>query len=318
VAVTDEPSLFPSLDPAPSGAGPAGEIVESRATRDRLVSRVEVLDKVKALRLLPDGVHVTTDLVANYYEVDPDAVEACVRDNRTELESNGYQVLTGERLSAFKAECGYRSRTPRLGLFTRRTVLNVGMLLRESDVAKRVRSMLLDVEADSAVATFDVTSLDGVAQLLEAAQRSLAMARAERQRADNAEARAEVAEDELRKMRAAGGLILRTFRKTYFPDVGEKVFLAHLYRKDYLIDQRPCWDNGDRKRDSDGNLIYGKQHNHPGHAGLRWLKLEGTGEYGGKRRAETRVRPHSELDFVERLVQDGFPRYDHPQIGAAS
>lgn len=314
-----EPTLFPSLEPVPSGAGPAGEIVESRTTRDRLVDRVEVLDKIKELRLLPDGVHVTTDLVANYYEVHPDAVEACVRDNRAELESNGYRNLRGAELSAFKAEAsGVSKYTSQLGLFTRRTVLNVGMLLRESDVAKRVRSMLLDVEEDTAVATFDVTSLDGVAQLLEAAQRSLTIARAERQRADNAEARAEVAEDELRKMRAAGGLILRTFRKTYFPDVGEKVFLAHLYRKDYLIDQRPCWDNGDRKRDSDGNLIYGKQHNHPGHAGLRWLKLEGTGEYGGKRRAETRVRPHTEVDFVERLVQDGLPRYDHPQIGGAA
>lgn len=142
--------------------------------------------------------------------------------------------------------------------------------------------------------------------------------REERQRADLAEARAEVAEDTLRKMRAAGGLNLRTFRKTHFPDVGERVFLAHCYRKSYLIDQRPCWPDGERKRDSDGDLIYGPQHNHPGHAGLGWLKLEGTGEHGGKRRQETRVRPHTELGFVDRLVQDGLPRYDHPQIGGAA
>lgn len=310
----DELELF---DPTPHIPG-AAEIVESRADRDRLVDRVEVLDKVKAIRLLPDGLHVTTDLVADYYEVHPDAVEACVRDNRTEVEGNGYRVLTGDRLSAFKAECGYRSRAPRLGLFTRRALLNVGLLLRESEVAKQVRSLLLDVEADSSIAGFDVTTLDGVARLLEAAQRSLTIARSERQRADLAEVRADAAEDELRRMRAAGGLNLRVFRKTYFPDVPEKQFMTHLYSKNYLIDQRPVDEHGDRLRDDDGELIYGRQHRHPGHAGLRWLKLEGTGTHGGKRRAETRVRPHTELDFVARLEQDGLPKYDHPQIGAAS
>lgn len=164
----------------------------------------------------------------------------------------------------------------------------------------------------------EVDLLDQLEAEARRTMRAIAGWRQEKKRAELAEARADVAEGELRKMRAAGGLTLRVFRKTYFPDVKENEFLAHCYRKNYLIDQRPCDENGDRLRDDDNELVYGKQHRHPGHAGLRWLKLEGKGVHGGKRRADTRVRPHTETDFVDRLVQDGLPRYDQLQIGQAS
>ncbi len=126
-------------------------LTESRTMRAQTSDRVDVLDKVKALALLPDGVHATTDIVASYYEVDVEAIKSLVRRNREELEENGLRKLNGEELREFVRvsltpanEVSAKTRT--LNLFTRRTILNVGQLLAESDVAKRVRTYLLNVE----------------------------------------------------------------------------------------------------------------------------------------------------------------------------
>lgn len=119
-------------------------LIVSSAERERVGDRVDVLDKVKALQLLPDGMHLTIDLVARYYDVHQDAIEACIRNNHDELTANGFVTLAGERLSAFKAECGYQSRAPRLSLFNRRAVLRVGFLLRDSSVARAVRDAVQD------------------------------------------------------------------------------------------------------------------------------------------------------------------------------
>ncbi|NUQ98500.1 MAG: restriction endonuclease [Streptomyces sp.] len=121
-------------------------LLESKSLRDSVLERTDVLDRVKALSLLPDGMHVTTAMVAAYFQVRVKAVRSLVIDHRAELEANGYHVLTGSELSAFKALSGIQSRTASLALFSRRAVLNVAMLLRDSEVARQVRVYLLDME----------------------------------------------------------------------------------------------------------------------------------------------------------------------------
>jgi ribosomal 50S subunit-associated protein YjgA (DUF615 family) len=121
-------------------------LTESRTMRARTVDRVDVLDKVKALALLPDGVHATTDIVASYYEVDIEAIKSLVKDNRVELSENGMRILVGEELRSFKDLCGIESKARSLATYSRRTILNVGQLLRDSAVAKQVRTYLLEVE----------------------------------------------------------------------------------------------------------------------------------------------------------------------------
>ncbi|MER6268164.1 restriction endonuclease [Streptomyces sp900105755] len=121
-------------------------LLESQSLRNSVLDRTDVLDRVKALSLLPDGMHVTTAMVAAYFEVTAEAVRALVHDHRAELEANGYRVLTGPELSDFKQLSGIQSRTASLALFSRRAVLNVAMLLRDSEVARQVRVYLLDME----------------------------------------------------------------------------------------------------------------------------------------------------------------------------
>ncbi|MGV5030976.1 restriction endonuclease [Streptomyces sp. NRAIS4] len=111
-----------------------------------MLDRTHVLDRVKALSLLPDGMHVTTAMVAAYFEVTIKTLESVVEDHRSELEASGYLVLTGKRLALFKGASGIQSRSRALALFSRRAVLNVAMLLRDSEVARQVRVYLLDME----------------------------------------------------------------------------------------------------------------------------------------------------------------------------
>ncbi|MET7692512.1 hypothetical protein ABZT06_31820 [Streptomyces sp. NPDC005483] len=42
-------------------------LLESKSLRDSVLERTDVLDRVKALSLLPDGMHVTTAMVASYF-----------------------------------------------------------------------------------------------------------------------------------------------------------------------------------------------------------------------------------------------------------
>lgn len=121
-------------------------LLESKSLRNSVLDRTDVLDRVKALSLLPDGMHVTTAMVAAYFEVGIKAIESLVLDHRQELEASGYRVLSGAELTSFKEVSGIQSHSRALALYPRRAVLNVAMLLRDSEVARQARVYLLDME----------------------------------------------------------------------------------------------------------------------------------------------------------------------------
>ncbi|MCX5398208.1 hypothetical protein [Streptomyces sp. NBC_00102] len=133
-------------------------LLESRALRAERMVRVDILDKVKSLVMLPDGIHVRTEDVARYFEVSTEAVKKVTQRHRAEMEENGLLLLRGSDLRSFhrdmlslwegEGEESYPQAATRLSLYTRRTVLNVAMLLRDSDIARCVRTYLLDAEAD--------------------------------------------------------------------------------------------------------------------------------------------------------------------------
>lgn len=124
-------------------------LLESRALRASVIPRTEALDKIKALSMLPDDLHVTTPMVAAYFEVGERAVNTLIRRHREELESNGLRILMGVEAIEFLSfnmklrQVGGRG----VAVFDRRAVLNVAMLLRDSVVARQVRAHLLDSEA---------------------------------------------------------------------------------------------------------------------------------------------------------------------------
>lgn len=125
-------------------------LLESKTLRNSVLDRTDVLDRVKALSLLPDGTHVTTAMVAAYFEVAETVINNLLSRHRQELESNGLRVLRGLELREFKELnlSSYGGPQPRSGLaiWSRRAILNVSMLLRDSEVARQVRVYLLDME----------------------------------------------------------------------------------------------------------------------------------------------------------------------------
>lgn len=137
-------------------------IIENKQERERLIQRVEVLEKVKALLLIPGTDFATLKQVAEFYEVGEKAIETiCIR-HKDELETDGVslkrykeflniqneglEIVVGKAIILFAN--GESLTVPNRGLkvFPRRAILRVGMLLRDSVIAKEVRTQLLNIE----------------------------------------------------------------------------------------------------------------------------------------------------------------------------
>jgi hypothetical protein len=128
----------------------------ARVDRDQFATRIEVLDKVGVLRTLQDDVHVTTEMISEFYGVEPDAIRWHVKNNRDELDDDGYRTITR---SVFEREFGSLSnldpRARQIALFPRRAVLRIGMLLRDSITARAIRNYLLDTERQAVAESED-------------------------------------------------------------------------------------------------------------------------------------------------------------------
>ncbi|MFE9865893.1 hypothetical protein ACFYPZ_24665 [Streptomyces sp. NPDC005506] len=241
-------------------------LTESRTMRAQTIGRTDALDKVKALAMLPDSLHVTTEMAAAYYEVDTEAIHSLVRRNRDELEQNGMHTLQGAELRAFKVETGGQGdhlfngvRT--LRLFTRRALLNVGQLLTESQVARRVREHLLNVE-------------QGVRPQAEP-----------------------------RQLPQAKRLPPKTFRQQYFSDVPEGRFFQHLYTHDYLLDQRNQRRDEFGNLTKDG---FRHGHPKAGKGDRFFMLPEVMHvDANGRLRGRAVVRPDRIQDLVEQLISEG-------------
>lgn len=127
--------------------------VEDKNVRDQYINKTEVLNKVKLLTLLPDGEHMTIRQISEYYEVGIDVVRKVIQRNKLELEGDGLKTLLGEEFRNYKSSIGHNvlelKSSPSTTLINKRSILRIGMLLRDSEVAKQIRTYLLNVEEAS-------------------------------------------------------------------------------------------------------------------------------------------------------------------------
>ncbi len=103
-----------------------------------------------------DGYFLTKDMVSSYFQVDIRTIERYINSNSDELLANGMQTLRGKHLAefidAYNAEfatdinVGHKIRN--LTVFDFRSFLNIGMLLSESERAKNLRQLMLDIVID--------------------------------------------------------------------------------------------------------------------------------------------------------------------------
>ena len=90
----------------------------------------------------------TKKMVADFYEVEERTIERYLEKHSDELAANGYVLCKGKHLKELKIQfapvINVGSKTTQLGLFNFRSFLDMGMLLTESEKAKKVRSLILD------------------------------------------------------------------------------------------------------------------------------------------------------------------------------
>lgn len=125
------------------------ELIEQKELREQMIERVEVLDRVKELILLPNTEFATTEQVAIYFEVGLEAIQSLIKDNRDELIANGFGIRRRkEILNVLKEQLEITIPNRGMNLFPKRAILNVAMLLRNSEVAREIRTRLLDIVQD--------------------------------------------------------------------------------------------------------------------------------------------------------------------------
>lgn len=143
------------------------ELIENKENREKVIERIEVLDQVKEILTLGNTEFVTVELAAQYYEVGFEAVNTVIKRHKEELETDGLNVLTGKDIKEILVKSNmnftnYRGYFESEGnrfanrsniLIPKRALLRIGMLLRDSQVAKEVRTRLLDIVHDAEVHT---------------------------------------------------------------------------------------------------------------------------------------------------------------------
>ena len=91
----------------------------------------------------------TKKMVADFFKVEERTIERYLEQFSEELTANGYVLCKGKRLKELKLQfapvINVGSKTTQLGLFNFRAFLNLGMLIAESEKARQLRSVILDI-----------------------------------------------------------------------------------------------------------------------------------------------------------------------------
>ena len=95
----------------------------------------------------------TKDMVSVFFEVEPRTVDRYLNEYSDELRQNGYEVLRGKRLKDFLTtmsgnDINVVTKINLLGVFDFKAFLNLAMLLAESEKARILRQMMLDIVID--------------------------------------------------------------------------------------------------------------------------------------------------------------------------
>ncbi|HBF0668583.1 TPA: hypothetical protein KR288_002431 [Clostridioides difficile] len=131
------------------------KLMENKELRDRNIDRVDVLEHVKEILTLANTDFSTVELVSEYYEVDKHTVEVLIQRNREELKLDGLKLYRKSNIAEILANSenahsvSFKIPSRGLILIPKRAILRIGMLLRDSEVAKEVRTRLLDIVHDA-------------------------------------------------------------------------------------------------------------------------------------------------------------------------
>jgi len=136
------------------------DLTASRIDRQNILNNQiaveEIQEKSGVEGVLWKGqIYVTREMTANFFEVDIRTISRYIEQNNDELTSNGYEVLRGQKLKSFISaaqnsgkDINVPTKTTVLGIFNFRSFLNLAMLISESERARALRQLMLDIVID--------------------------------------------------------------------------------------------------------------------------------------------------------------------------
>lgn len=144
------------------------ELTNSEIDRQNILNNSAVMENVREYigftGMLFEGEYkFTKRMLSDFFEIDVRTINRYLDNYSDELKNNGYELLKGQKLKEFKNLFGHiiknhfdydqdinvTIKTNKLGIFSFRAFLNLGMLLVESEKAKDLRSKILDIVLDS-------------------------------------------------------------------------------------------------------------------------------------------------------------------------
>ena len=113
----------------------------------KAVHKKQNLNKVKALlfAVWEGKSRVTKDQVAEFYEVSIDSLNKNYQRCKDEFDRDGVEVLRGERLREVKDILSLSPSSPKEIIYTAAGVLRMGFILRDSEIAREVRSVTIQM-----------------------------------------------------------------------------------------------------------------------------------------------------------------------------
>ena len=137
------------------------DLTTSKIDRQNILNNefaiTEIQNKSDIKGILFEGkIVLTKELIAAFYGVDVRTIERYIASFSDELRLNGYEILRGKRLKEFVSayinqfgtDINVGTKITVLGIFDFKAFLNIGMLLTESEKAKILRQMMLDIVID--------------------------------------------------------------------------------------------------------------------------------------------------------------------------
>lgn len=129
-------------------------LVESKGDRNIVMSKasessINLVDMLKKYGEVVD--YMTEPMVADFYKVLNTTLQKVATRNSDELSEYGYRVLKGEELKKFKAQgqnvlnLNIPKFAPSLRLYSIKSVIVIGMMLTESEIAEHLRKDIIDI-----------------------------------------------------------------------------------------------------------------------------------------------------------------------------
>jgi hypothetical protein len=140
------------------------DLTVSQVDRQNILNNPYALQEIeKATRLkgvpFEGKTVVVKEQVAVFFELTLRTIENYLGRHSEELAQNGYEVIKGNRLKQLKVSIsesdvpetnfGNIAKAPQLGIFDFRAFLNLAMLITESERARVLRQMILDIVIDT-------------------------------------------------------------------------------------------------------------------------------------------------------------------------